>query len=121
MDFIENINEYTDVRYEEIGEFEDPVLMINTIDDNVNQRFYPEDLKKVVDVLKDINKYPSQDRIININESYSLEYFGLRDDNGAVLVMVDMDNNKRYNFYEDDTAKLIAFLNRLMTFGIIKN
>ena len=47
MDFLENINESYDIKYEEIGETGDPVLIIKCIDTGEEHRFYPEDVIKI--------------------------------------------------------------------------
>ncbi len=121
MDFLESINEDLDVRYEEISEFGDPVFVFVGISDNMNHRFFPEDLKSMMELLGWMKEHPNLDLTKNINESYTLKYYGMSDGDESVLVLEDLDNNEKYNLYSEDIIKIVAFLNRLIKFGVIKN
>lgn len=57
MDFQENLNESYDIKFEEISETGDPVLILKDIDNNIEHRFYPEDVKKIRNFLARLEKF----------------------------------------------------------------
>lgn len=118
IDFIANVNESLDLRFEEMGELGSPVFVLIDIDNTDRQnRFYPEDLSKFINFLNHIQKVPDQPHEINVNESYNLKY-SIHDAEGVVtLEDLDFDDN-RY-MYPEDVTKIVKFLNRLHAFGII--
>lgn len=114
MDFIDNLNESWELRFEEVGETGDPVFVLQDIDNDIWHRFYPEDLKIFMNFLTLINKNPNGSKGTDINESYSLFYV----DN--TLILKDIDNNDEFNFYPEDIEKINVFLKRLKEFRVIK-
>lgn len=120
MDFMDEIGEGFDVRYEEIGELGDPVFMINDIDNNMQHRFYPEDLVKFMNFLKFIKEVSEYTVKTDINESYNLIYNKIGELDEPVLTLEDLDNDQRTNFYPENISKIENFLNRLKKFEVIK-
>lgn len=119
MDFQENINESYDVVYEEVGETGDPVFIIKDIDNGQEHRFYPEDLKKIIQFLYYTHVFYSYKQ--NINESYNIKYERVEEHNDCFIDLEDIDNDVIHTFYTDDIKKIEKFLNRLINFGVIKS
>jgi len=118
MDFIENINENWDVKYEEIGDIGDPVFMLIDIDNDAQHKFYPEDLQKLTEFLTVIKDNPKLNISKDLNESYDLYYGSYCGE--YLLTIKDIDIDERFNFYIEDIKKISGFLSRLKEFGVLK-
>lgn len=120
MDFLDDIGETLNVRYEETGETGDAVLMLQDIDSNTEDRFYPEDIKKILNLLDRIKNHPTENTdVISLNESFNIWYDIIDGEGVIILEDLDNDDNDRW-IYPEEIQKLGKFLNRLKTFGVIK-
>lgn len=120
MDFIDYLNEDWELRFEEIGEAGDSEFILQDIYNDVWYRFYPEDIKQILEFLDWIKEHPNLDLSKSLNESFNLRYYGMRDGEESVLVLEDIDNDEEHNFYPEDIEKINIFLNRLKEFGVMK-
>ncbi len=122
MDFIENLNESWELRFEEVGETETPTFILQDIDNDILYNFYPEDTKKIIDFIHYIKNFSSLKLERNMNESFNLKYYPKTfDDEDYELIFEDLDNKCELVFYPEDIQKIEKFLNRLVSFGVIKN
>ena len=55
MDFIQDLNESFDLKFEEVGETGDQTFILKYIDNDVDYRFYPEDTNKIINFLNNID------------------------------------------------------------------
>lgn len=120
MDFIENINEELELRYEEIGEFGGATLTfidINNIDSS--NRLFEEEITRLVKLIKDVTLHPDLDIILDL-EYYQFRYYSMKDGEKSIIIFKDLDWDKEYNIYSEDIHKIRFFLERLIEFKVIK-